>query len=247
MAASVSLAKARGCPNIFYGSLRRYQPHDFSLILTSYAANADRPHHAMTLKPSAFDPDTLPSRHRTANSLPGIAILIGGDSGTVRYRDGDWRQLLALIRSLAIEGRQLLVANSRRTPRAISAALAILAKSTFGQITFLDVGHPGSAGLVDVFAACDGVAVTIDSSSMVSEAIWARKPVVVLTPAGARLPALEQAYRDYLQERGWTTRLALADADCKTLAQRFLMVAPLMSNPLDDLATLLQQRLPHLF
>ena len=82
LAANVSLARAYGCPNIFYGSLRRYRPTGFSLVLTSYESNAGRPHHAMTLKPSAFDPDTMPTRVAGA---PVTGLLVGGDSGTVRF------------------------------------------------------------------------------------------------------------------------------------------------------------------
>lgn len=246
LAASVGLAKAHNCPNVFYGSLRRYKPLDFSLVLTSYAAKADRPNHAMTLKPSAFDPDTLPRRHLASGNLPVVGFLIGGDSGTVRFGDADWQRLLALMSTLVARSQRIVVSNSRRTPHTMSTALVALTQSSADIMTFIDVREPNSMALVELFAACDAIAVTLDSSSMVSEAIWARKPVVVLAPAIATLPPLEQHYRDYLSEHGWSTTLALTEADPEALMQRIDATQPLTSNPLDDLAVLLKRRLPQL-
>jgi uncharacterized protein len=247
LAASVWLAKSCKCPNVFYGSLRRYRPEDFSLVLTSYQANAGRLHHARTLKPSAFDPDTLPLRQLEAGRLPVVGLLVGGDSGTVRFGDRDWQHLLGLVTALVDQGQAVVVSNSRRTPAAVSDALATLAQSASGSITFVDVRQPQTQTLVALFAACDGMAVTLDSSSMVSEAIWARKPVVALAPAIATLPPLEQGYRHYLYDQGWATSLALSDANPTVLTQSFTLVTPLAANPLDELGALLQRRLPQLF
>lgn len=244
LAASAVLAKARGCSNVFYGSLRRYKPTDFSLVLTSYAANANRPHHAMTLKPSAFDPETLPLRPRDVGV---IGFLIGGDSGTVRFGPVDWQRLLALMAAIAERRQRIVISNSRRTPTDLSNALGRLAETAAPSVTFIDVRQAQSSTLVSLFAACDCIAVTVDSSSMVSEGIWARKPVVVLAPAIAVLPPLEQSYRDYLRDSGWSAELTLTDASPAALTLKFNSVTPLRSNPLDDLAALLKHRLPQLF
>ena len=93
----------------------------------------------------------------------------------------------------------------------------------------------------------NAVAVTVDSSSMISEAIWARRPVAVLTPQRHALPDLEQHYRDYLAAQGWTVAIPLAGASPRLLREKLATVIPLTGNPLESLAGLIEQRLPELF
>lgn len=244
LAANVWLARRYGCPNIFYGSLRRYQPADFSLVLTSYAANADRPNHAMTLKPSAFDPDSLPRRPMGPFEPRVVGLLVGGDSGTVGFQPGDWVRLLGLLAKPGSVQRRWIVSNSRRTPARVSDRLGAMAAASSGWIEFIDVRRAGAGSLTQLFADADTIAVTVDSSSMISEAIWARKPVVALLPTSSRLPDLEQSYRDYLVAQGWLATLPLAGATSEAVRNQLACVTPLTGNPLDTLATLLQARLP---
>lgn len=247
LAANVALAQAYGCPNIFYGSLRRYRPKDFALVLTSYEANAGRSRHAMTLKPSAFDPDTMPVRTSGAGEQPMTGLLVGGDSGTVRYAREDWDGLLGLLKGAVAVHSRWIVSNSRRSPDDVSDAISRLAAESGGLIQFIDVRRDGAGTLASLFGASDRIAVTVDSSSMVSEAIWARKPVVALVPREASLPPLEQGYRDYLAGKGWIADLPLVQASLGRLDARCAAVRPLVANPLDDLAGLLAARLPQLF
>ena len=247
LAANVALARSLGCPNIFYGSLRRYRPADFSLILTSYSANAALPNAAMVLKPSAFDPAGLPDPNVSLRAGPVIGLLIGGDSGTVRFDPADWDNLLRLVSAPIAEGPRWLVSNSRRTPGHVSDQLSQLAAASDGAMTFIDVRAPGAGTLPSLFAKCNAVAVTVDSSSMISEAVWARRPVVVLAPKRAQLPPLEQTYRVHLATHGWLTHLDLALATPQTLLERLSTVTPMTANPLDTLAGELQRRLPELF
>ena len=246
LAANILLARAYGCINIFYGSLRRYRPSDFSLVLTSYAANAARPNHAFAMKPSAFDPDGLGLRR--LNALPDVTLglLIGGDSGTVRYFDADWDRMLALL-AHAPQAPRLIASNSRRTPPSVSDRIAALATHAAGRLRFIDVRQEGAAPLTQLLAASDVVAVTVDSSSMISEAIWARRPVVALAPRRAGLPALEQGYRDGLSRAGWLGSIALADGTTDAIIAAARALTPLQDNPLDQLAGLLASRLPALF
>ncbi|MEQ1697110.1 MAG: ELM1/GtrOC1 family putative glycosyltransferase [Hyphomicrobiaceae bacterium] len=244
LAANVALARAYGCPNIFYGSLRRYRAEDFTLVLTSYEANAHRLHHAMTLKPSAFDPDTMPVR-APGDPRPVTGLLIGGDSGTVRFAHEDWQQLLGLLTGSMAQTRWV-VSNSRRTPDGLSGDILRLAEASGGAIRFVDVRREGAGTLAALFMASDQIAVTVDSSSMISEAIWARKPVVALLPRTALLPVLEQGYRDYLANHGWIAELPLEEASGERLNAACKAVRPLAVNPLDGLADLLTARLPTL-
>jgi len=246
LAANVALAKAYGCPNVFYGSLRRYRPEDFSLVLTSYADRAHLPRHAMTLKPSAFDPDTVAARARPLGALPVTGLLVGGDSGTVAFSGDDWKRVAALLTGGAQGGAKWIVSNSRRTPDAVSDALNAIAADANGTVEFIDVRTAGAGTLGALFAASDRIAVTVDSSSMISEAIWARKPVVALLPRQHGLPASEQGYRDYLASQGWIASLALEQASADAFEAACETVRPIAGNPLARLADLLVERLPAL-
>lgn len=247
LAANIALARSYGCPNIFYGSLRRYRSSDFALVLSSYAPKSGQTSHVMTLKPSSFDPDTMPKRTPSTGLPPVTGMLVGGDSGTVRFERDDWGRLMGLLQDAVATQSRWIVSNSRRTPNSISDELAALAERAGGLIQFIDVRKAGAGTLAALLAQSDRIAVTVDSSSMISEAIWARKPVVALVPREATLPALEQTYRDFLADKGWIADLPLTQASEAMLNARSAAVRAMTSNPLDDLADLLAKRLPTLF
>lgn len=246
LAANVSAARLLKADNIFYGSLRRYAPERFSLVLTSYAAKAGRPRHAMTLKPNSLDPGTL-NKPDAANGPLGL--LVGGDAGTVRFSAADWSQLLDFIPHMATtSGRRWIVSNSRRTPAAVSDRLAALAAADNSPIaSFVDVRSSGPGTLGELLGRSYAVLCTADSSSMVSEAVWAQRRVVAIAPQAMMLPADETAYRDYLEHNRWTASLAIAELSPHRLNAALAPLQPLRENPLDSLADLIAERLPQLF
>ncbi len=253
LAANVWLARARRVPNIFYGSLRLFRPQDFSLVLTSYEDQARRPRHALALKPSRLDPDTLPAgtgrRHGRGAASPATAgLILGGNSGTFVYSPADWDSLLALAEGLTrAYGTRWIVSNSRRTPDLVSERISrAMASGTPAYGRFIDVRQAGAGGLVEMFAAVDAVICTDDSSSMISECIWARLPVLGVRPVKAGFDAYEQRYRDWLQAKGVYRCMQLAGLTPEQSMRAFSDLAPLTGNPLDDLASLLAERIPRL-
>ncbi len=247
LAPSVYYRRQYGCANIFYGSLRRYRPSDFSLVLTSYAAKAGLANHAMALKPSALDPDTLPSATIPDARPATIGLLVGGDSGTVKYNREDWNRLLFLL-SNRPKYASWIVANSRRTPEAVSNRIAAIAVREGVRVRFVDVRDPKAPALDTIFAGVEIIAVTVDSSSMVSEGVWTRRPVVVLSPVKSSLPPLEDEYRKYLAAHGWTTtKVSVHETNAREIVEIARSLTPLKENPLEQLATLIEQRVPKLF
>jgi mitochondrial fission protein ELM1 len=254
LAANAAAARLLGVPNIFYGSLRRFKPEDFSLVLTSHARNSARPRHVVTLKPSAVDPDTLAQPTSlavgTGGSGPDIAgLLIGGNTATIRYGAQDWSQLIDFMRALhASAGTRWIVSNSRRTPQEASDRLAALAAEPGSPVeSFIDVRSAGSETLAGLFARSELVIATVDSSSMVSEGVWVRRPVIAVAPASSRLSDHEQEYRDYLEASGWARSIAIADLKVERLLPALREIKPLSANPLDLLAATLGEKLPGLF
>jgi mitochondrial fission protein ELM1 len=238
LAANVAATRLLGALNIFYGSLRRYEADDFALSLSSY----ERPGQVMALKPSAFDPDTLPP-------APAFAgLIIGGDTPDILYRPEDWQRLATyLSATYAYSGTQWIVSNSRRTPDEASRLVAELAAQRGGPIqSFIDVRSAAAGSLVDLFAQCATILCTADSSSMLSESVWARRPVISIRPAAFKLTDAEAGYRLYLEKHGWARQLAIAELAPERVAVIFSEIAPLKENPLDQLAATLKRELPQL-
>ncbi len=249
LAASIWLARARGIPNIFYGSLRFFDPYDFSLVLTSYQRNADKPRHALALKPSRFDPDTAPPPPIPSQAgKRTFGLLIGGNAGGIRFSRSDWDHLVNMLRQPKTgAGPHWLVANSRRTPDEISDELANEAKqpgSPIGQ--FLDVRTAGPGTLAPLLARCDAVLCTADSSSMISECVWSRKPTLALAPATCTYTEDESGYRRWLENSSWCLQIALSEASTAKIEATLTAVRPASGNPLTALGGLLRQRIPGL-
>ena len=84
LAANVALARLGHVPNIFYGSLRRFQPGDFTLALSSYRRAGMAANQLVALKPSALDPDVAvplawPEPHEAGRPRRAInALILGG-------------------------------------------------------------------------------------------------------------------------------------------------------------------------
>jgi uncharacterized protein len=249
LAANVAFARLAGAANIFYGSLRLFRPESFSLVLTSYARNAGRPRHAMVLKPSGI-PWCAERPPAVGPACPPAvaALLLGGDAGTTTFADDDWQRLLAFIAAThATHGTHWIVANSRRTPAAVSGQFADEAARADAPIrTFIDVRAPHSMSLAAAFAHAEAVVCTDDSSSMVSEAISAGLPTIGARPAAHSLPLDEAGYRAYLTGSGWHRAIDIAALTPDAFLAALGTIKPLRQDPLEQLGDLIADRIPGL-
>lgn len=247
LAANIAAARLLGASNLFYGSLRRYRAQDFSLVLTSYAESVTDPRIVSWMKPSHLDADDFPIPPDGATQVVGL--LVGGPSGEVKFEPQDWRYLCDLIiASNAETGVRWVVSNSRRTPDAASDSLARIAYGSGSPIdVFIDVRKSEPPGLDALFRRAKSIMVTADSSSMLSEAIWLRRPTLAVFPALAALDSKEAQYRKSLREAGWLAEAPLSRLRSQELAPIFASLRPMIQNPADGLAQLFGERLPHLF
>ena len=253
LAANIAAAKLTKAPNIFYGSLRRYRPEDFSLVMTSYPGRAQMPRHLMTLKPSAMNPDEMPllgsGEQRGAGVPPLLGLIIGGDSGTITYDAADWDLLFEFMDDInRASGTRFIVANAPRTPDTVSDCIKGLAARGHGPVEyFLDFRETGPGTLPQLLADIGAVLVTADSSTMLSECIWARRKAVALAPLNFALPDEEMSYRNWLSENGWYRQLKISELSQNKLERTIRAISPLKTNPLDALAESIADRLPELF
>lgn len=253
LAANVAAARLLGAQNIFCGSLRNVAPESFSLVVTSYERFAHVPRHIVTVKPSPIDPDAL-GRPQTvprfgSDRPPRLAgLLIGGDSGLFTYTDEEWHRLTAFVRAVSEAwGTRWLISTSRRTAPKVADAFKVLAAAGDFIDTFIDFRSAGAGTLGEILSRADVVVCTEDSSTMISEAVCARLPVIGVAPARHAFKAEEAEYRKQMQAHNWCRFLAIEHLSLERLGASLAAIQPLEENHLDVLAGLIRDRLPTLF
>ncbi|MFM9941940.1 MAG: ELM1/GtrOC1 family putative glycosyltransferase [Hyphomicrobiaceae bacterium] len=251
--ANVAVARHFAVPNIFCGTLRRLPPEAFSLVVSSYARHRDWPRHLVALKPNGMDPDAL-AKERASRWQPGqpphlAGLLFGGDSGLFHYTDAEWQRLVAFLsESYATHGTRWIASTSRRSPTHLAESLVALAATANSPIaTLIDFRTAGPGTLATVFARAEAILCTEDSSTMLSEAVCARLPVVGVAPLDHAFKVDEREYRHFMLREGWCRFVPLAALTPQSFVAALAQVRPLTENHLDRLATALQSRLPALF
>jgi mitochondrial fission protein ELM1 len=251
---NICVTRLFGVSNIFCGSLLRgLGPENFSLVISSYDRDAGSPRHMVVLKPSAIDPDALgrPAaipRYGPEHRPRLAGLLIGGNAGPFRYRRAEWERLLAFACAVSKAwGTRWLVSTSRRTPPFVGDKIAELAKDASIIERFIDYRTAGPGTLPEVFGKAEVIVCTEDSSTMVSEAVSARLPVVGVAPEAQRFTDEESAYRAFLVRNNWCRVLPIAALTPDTFAAALAEIEPIKENPLDALAAKLKERLPALF
>lgn len=252
-AANIVASRKLRAVNVFCGTLRRLPAEQYALVVSSYARHADRPRHLVCLKPNGIDPDTLGTTRRRAGPSgkpPEVAgLLIGGDSGFFTYEAGEWRRLVEFLEtSHKAHGTRWIVSTSRRSPDFIGDVIAKLARLDDSPVqSFIDFRTAGPGTLPRLFASADAILCTEDSSTMLSEAVCARLPVVGVSPRQHGFKDEEAEYRAFMREQGWCRFLPIAGLSPGTFAAALAEVRPLEENHLDRLAQSLAERLPALF
>lgn len=249
LVANIAVARAIGAANIFCGSLRSLPPELFTLIVTSYARFANRPRHLVTLKPSAVDPDAL-GRPKdvpvfNAHNPPARAgLLIGGNSGLFHYERDEWERLFTVLEDInRAWGTKWHVSTSRRTDDWVGDAVADLAAKGGAIERFIDYRNAGPGTLSEIFRAADIIVCTEDSSTMLSEAISARLPVIGVAPSQHAFKPEEAEYRQFLLENGWCRGIEIEALDVPAFEAVLGEIKPLDANPLDKLAADIKGRL----
>ncbi|HEX5931928.1 MAG TPA: ELM1/GtrOC1 family putative glycosyltransferase [Methyloceanibacter sp.] len=250
---NICVARFLDIPSIFCGSLLRgLSPENFSLIISSYERDATSPRHLVVLKPSSIDPEALGRPKIVPRYGPGkrpelAGLLIGGNAGPFRYRRAEWERLLAFAGDVSRAwGTRWLVSTSRRTPDFVADRVAELAANSGIVSRFIDYRKAGPGTLPEVFSQAEVIVCTEDSSTMISEAVCARLPVVGAAPSAHRFTDEEQEYRDFLVRNDWCRVLPIAELTPDTFARALSEIEVLQENPLDALAAKLKERLPDL-
>jgi uncharacterized protein len=254
LAANAAAARLLGAVNIFCGRLRRLAPAHVRLAIVSLERFAGLPNHLVCLPPSPIEPRATARVAHSAPFGPGnppriAGLLVGGNSGRLRYREADWQRLAQFMREAHRQfGIGWMATTSRRSGAFVGDTLAAMAGEPGGPIIrFIDYRTAGPGALAEIFAQSDAILCTEDSTTMISEAVGAGLPVVTVGPDRSRLEAREVEYRQFLEHQGWYRPLKLAALTPNAFLGALAQVRPRKTSQLDELATALGRRLPDLF
>ncbi|MEM6384344.1 MAG: ELM1/GtrOC1 family putative glycosyltransferase [Pseudomonadota bacterium] len=244
LAANALLARQYGVPNIAVGSLRGLSPELFSMVLHIDPALATTPRHWIGLKPAAVD-RTLRPAQTDADRATGVVLLGGPTDAEPIAADAverflveaaNWRESQA-IETLAIIG-------SRRTPDSWVAAARKIAQRDPDALRFYAASELPFSGVRAMLLGASAAFVTGDSSSMVTEAVYAGVPTVVLSSNRDPRTDTDSAYIRHLEHQNLlaVTHLQAGVTDRPTFAALLERCQPLQTDPLDTLAAAIRER-----
>ena len=210
------------------------------------------PPHLVTLKPCKIDPDLFGRPEHVpvfdADTPPKTAgLLLGGDTNDYKYSDAEWQAMLDFIAEQhARRGTYWMVSTSRRTPDWVGDKIVAARAASTAISKFIDYRIAGPGTLAEIFGAADVILCTLESSTMISEAIAARLPVIGLAPKVYAITDQEAHYRRYIEGENWTRQLSLAELSVARFEALLAEIRPMSANHIDTLAQNLRSRLPHL-
>lgn len=131
------------------------------------------------------------------------AMLIGGHGAGARYQPQDWLQLALWMNATAAkQGIRWLVTTSRRT--GIEAESVLKSKLDMSTIADAIWWADQPRKVMSAFLGrAELVCSTIDSLSMITEAISAGRPVIALTPAEFKPDQRYEEAINRMESRGW--------------------------------------------
>ena len=136
--------------------------------------------------PHRFTPDLLsrvraaPDPEIEALAHPWVMVAIGGAAKVWRYTGDDIARLSGALDRIGRTGSGFLVTPSRRTPAAVTTAIADALKD-YPHILYRGEGENP---YLRFLAKADAIIVTADSVSMTGEALATGRPVYVFRPTG---------------------------------------------------------------
>lgn len=234
-------------PNVFVGSLRRLSAELFTLVLTLEPIEGADNNLVVTLPPSSVSFEKMQrkgERFRRAHGLenqPCWALLAGGNGAGYTYMERDWLALSRLMTALGQRyGIRWLLVTSRRTGQAAEQLLnANLGPSLIAASCWHGDDYDAEAWL----GAAERVFVTEDSMTMLTEAVYSRRPVVSLRPQHV-MPT--DRYKNMMQrfsDRGLICRYAIAELERQPGALGDQKCNVLQESPLKELSRQLGERL----
>ena len=211
--------KKMGSLNIHSGSTKSFDTSRFTAILNIDRNFSDAPRHIVALKPSTV---IFRNCRSSVHGRSQLALMLGGPT---RYQPFERQEIKTLMESLARTQFQWTILDSRRTPTTWQDMIAQQAVQS-DHINYCHYTQSDAALVDEVLRRVDGVVVSEDSCSMISEGVAAGLPVIGLCAANARegpdTPYLDsllnqQRYRFFTVSLLKQERIVAALSNCQTL------------------------------
>lgn len=212
---NVALARDWQIPNIFIGSRRRLYSSDFSAHLT-LEPTGQANNIVMELSPTLTNIAVLLNQGQQLRETLNIQreqklymLALGGDGAGYRYNQESCQQMSQLMTELSLRDNcRWILTTSRRTGSVLEKAL----KQLIDPNLLADAvwWHDNPRKVMNAYmGAVDCIFISIDSMSMISEAIASNKPTILLQPEMASPePRYQQALDDFYRA-GYCTILPL--------------------------------------
>jgi len=195
------LKRLTGAPSLFLGSIERPRSDYFDLVVLP--ATMDLPNEMivpLVETGQSSERAAAAAQCRWPDGPPANCwtMVLGGTSSTHVFTAEEWRELATEMNRLArLHGIQWLISTSRRTGVETENLLrSILDPSVIREAIWW--GTNPEKGLAAFLSAGEGVFVTRDSMTMVSEAIAVKEHAGIICPADCRLKA-DSIYARYLE------------------------------------------------
>lgn len=138
-----------------------------------------------------------------AGSRPKIAVMIGGNAKSIRYKRAHWKQFFSQLYDIATGAdAELIITTSRRTGAKVERLIhSFMQQGVLCQLLpwTQDPQHNPYPAML---ALCDAMIVTGDSVSMCSEACSIGKPVFIFAPQGV-YPEKHSIFHQQLFQGGY--------------------------------------------
>lgn len=207
--ANAAMARIYGISNIFSGTSKGYRHSLVRLIFTVSPLPNPLNNVVLDLPPANINTGKEDAKRKGPTGV--YALLIGGNGAGYQYQESDWRLLAIALQDISRrDGIRWLLTTSRRTGEKDERLLnSILADECCEQAVWY-ASKPAKV-VRQFLLECDAVFCTEDSLTMVSEAIYAQKPVVTLQPDVMHPEQNDVAALEKYAERAFIQRIKISE------------------------------------
>lgn len=241
------LAQHFNCQNIYVGRCKKCPADNFSVAIHEYTtlenttlentpSCKNTPPYIACSKPTPMveialeKPKTPPQK---------LALLIGGPTRNCPLRKRHINKLACFLQQSPL---QWIIFTSLRTPKSWGKIFAQVACDN-PRFQFYDYNKTGSIKIANHIGKCDGVVLTADSMSMISEAVAVQRPTVGITTPSWRENQSDKKWQQALQNNNRLALIKPDDINTQSLYNALASCQPLTENTTTILARKLAQRL----
>jgi len=237
--ANIALSKAYQANNIFSGTIKGYNSHLLDKVFTVVPIKGIKNNVVLDLPPANIKPGS------ENQDKPFYTLLIGGDGAGYAYTDTDWKQLVMAITDIARRDNiTWKITTSRRTGNSVEELLrqALEEAAVDGAVVDEAIWFSSNPQKVVKRFLEEGQIIfcSEDSLTMVSEAIYAHKPVVTLQPQIMKPEENDSMALEKYQHKQFIIRTPIASLSLQKFEkERFCKTYPDIQKQIADVVAAL--------